>query len=221
VVERDLAKVEVEGSNPFTRSKLENNMLLIGDVHGKFDQYARILDEAEKSGPIESIQIGDMGVGFGVPFMNMGPDHRFIRGNHDNPAECRKSPNYMGDYGYWPDKKIYYIGGAYSVDFMYRAVGVSWWPDEELSIPELQLVIEDFVRNKPDIVITHECPTQIRPMVLPNAQLVQTKTDQALQLCFERWKPALWVFGHYHTSWTRKVGGTEFRCLNELETFTI
>jgi len=34
-------------------------------------------------------------------------------------------------------------------------------------------------------------------------------------------KPDLWIFGHFHNSWTQTIQGTEFRCLAELETFNL
>ena len=71
----------------------------IGDVHGKYGRYETIL----KNSDLPTIQVGDMGVGFfhrdyeGTlrPFANppydkmVAGNHRFIRGNHDNPYVCR------------------------------------------------------------------------------------------------------------------------------------
>ena len=70
--------------------------LFIGDVHGKFGPYKRICKEYR-----DTIQVGDMGVGFIDRYTNRSysnpphyamkaGNHRFIRGNHDNPGVCRK-----------------------------------------------------------------------------------------------------------------------------------
>jgi hypothetical protein len=74
---------------------------IIGDVHGKTGEYVHKL---QKLGPnAQSIQVGDMGLGFkgvGLPppgaSMPKG-NHKFFRGNHDDPAKCRANPYYLGD----------------------------------------------------------------------------------------------------------------------------
>jgi len=115
-------------------------IICIGDVHGKTDQYQKML--RQKFVGQRTIQIGDMGIGFaGTPglhkdIMTSG-DHRWFRGNHDDPAKCRVSIGYLGDYGYLPEDELFWLAGAYSIDYMYRIPGRSWWGDEELSWPEL------------------------------------------------------------------------------------
>lgn len=94
-------------------------MFLIGDVHGKFDRYGEIL-----TGLPCSIQLGDMGIGFGLDdlFPKADPTkHRFLRGNHDNPELCRRHPNYLGDFGF--EFGIFFISGAFSVDRHLRTMG--------------------------------------------------------------------------------------------------
>ena len=88
---------------------------IIGDTHAdNKTKMARYLKVAQASSA--SIQIGDMNVGFeGVDLPQM-PTHKFFRGNHDNPQACYAHPNYLGDYGYWEEKGIYWMGGAFSVD---------------------------------------------------------------------------------------------------------
>src|ERR1700693_5291578 len=113
---------------------------VIGDVHGKTGLYKRLVRSMPPGQ--RSIQVGDMGIGFeGVRIHNMSMDHRWFRGNHDNPDKCRKHPNYLGDWGYDPETKIFWLAGAFSIDRAWRTEGVSWWADEELSNLELQKAI--------------------------------------------------------------------------------
>lgn len=67
----------------------------IGDVHGNWKRYKKIINDCDTS-----IQVGDFGVGFiskiteqvhsNPPYDHMKRgDHRFIRGNHDNPNVCK------------------------------------------------------------------------------------------------------------------------------------
>jgi predicted phosphodiesterase len=188
-------------------------MLIIGDVHGKIKQYHALLE-----GHDQSIQVGDLGVGF-VDVPRIGLAHIFLRGNHDDPQLCQKHPNYLGDWGYLKEDKIFYISGAWSIDYSSRTVGVDWWPDEELSYEELDKVIRRFEKEKPEIVISHDCPTFIKYKM--GKHLFKTRTDQALQACFDVHEPKLWVYGHYHLSSVIQCDKTQFRCLNELETFRI
>ena len=70
-------------------------MLFIGDVHGCFNPYKKVTESADSS-----LQLGDMGNGFRTR-MNKGGvtrspelnhNHKFIRGNHDDPSVCRSHP---------------------------------------------------------------------------------------------------------------------------------
>lgn len=70
-------------------------MRIIGDVHGHIADYMTLAAASQ-----ESIQIGDMGLGFRGVSLEPNPAHRFFRGNHDAPQACREHPNYLGDWGY-------------------------------------------------------------------------------------------------------------------------
>ena len=53
---------------------------IIGDVHGKTQQYQKMLRQRFEGK--RTIQIGDMGLGFkGVGLHEMSMDHRWFRGN--------------------------------------------------------------------------------------------------------------------------------------------
>ena len=82
-------------------------MIVIGDIHGKTKTYQKWIRDNLDPGQF-SVQIGDMGLGFvgvGLPAPGMSPldlNHKFFRGNHDNPQKCRAHRNYLGDYDYLP-----------------------------------------------------------------------------------------------------------------------
>lgn len=207
---------------------------IIGDVHGKFGPYRELIRDVPRS-----IQVGDMGVGFyrvlgdelkpskNPPFdaMSQG-DHRFIRGNHDNPEVCKRHKFWIPD-GSVRDG-IFFLGGATSIDKEWRTPGIDWWEEEQLSIPELERAIDVYAAVKPDVVITHECPESIANAILAAFNRVKifdgSRTRQALQAMFSLHQPRLWVFGHWHHSLTFDhpiimPGGksTRFICLDELE----
>lgn len=206
-------------------------MRLIGDVHGKFDRYERLIVGQP------SIQVGDMGVGFrrwphGEPFAN--PPHakmvkhnaRFIRGNHDNPAVCKAHSQYIPDGQV--EGGVMLIGGAFSIDQAYRTEGYSWWAGEELSIVELNELVDRYTQIKPRVMITHDAPREVGEALASQYisggpfKKLESRTCQAFQSMWSAHSPDLWVFGHWHHSFDHILSGgrergTRFVCLAELE----
>jgi predicted phosphodiesterase len=206
-------------------------LLLIGDVHGYWERYAKIL---EVHNPDRSVQIGDFGIGFRgedpenleqvrYAMDNFGAgDNKYIRGNHDNPQSCREDPRWIADATFEEDTGIFYLGGAWSIDHAWRTEGASWWADEELSMDELYAAIDVYEAARPRVVITHECPEDIVGLMFNwYRREYPSRTRNALASMLYIHKPELWVFGHWHTSMDRVIDGTRFVCLNELETMTI
>jgi predicted phosphodiesterase len=208
----------------------------IGDVHGKYDRYKKIMSRC-----INSIQVGDMGVGFrryigheiGSFFPNPPYDkmvegnHKFIRGNHDNPGVCRNHSQWIPD-GYTETtdlgNKIMFIGGAFSIDRDWRHEGYDWWADEELSQPELYSMMDLYMEFKPDIMVTHDCPSSVADNIFADDMRYgkfNSKTGSALASMFANHKPNKWIFGHWHKSKNEVIDGTNFICLAELETMKL
>jgi Icc-related predicted phosphoesterase len=198
---------------------------LIGDIHGKFDRYREIADV-----DYPTVQVGDFGVGFGGQYwhdrvnkFHSSGQHRFIRGNHDDPSRCRtEMTGYIADGTVEND--VMYIGGAWSIDHKHRIPGVDWWEDEELSYSELETLIDVYTAARPRVMITHDCPTTVAYHMFiregkslgGNVQIL-TRTGEALQTMFEIHQPEVWVFGHWHVSKRQEINSTEFICLDELD----
>jgi len=201
-------------------------MILIGDVHGLFHDYNWMIETYCWD---NTLQLGDFGIGFpdsmDVTIKHEG-QHLFIRGNHDNPEVCRKHPNYAGDYGclsgdYVEGRyhKLFFISGAWSIDYQWRTPGISWWEDEQLSERELSDAIELYEKEQPEIVVSHDCPFSILQHLY--AQAIPTRTGQAFDVMLKVHEPSVWIFAHHHKSWKRKLGYTNFICLNEMEYLNI
>jgi len=214
------AIAKVEGRKEVSRVRY------IGDVHGKYRRYSKVIKDVP-----ESIQVGDMGVGFlsfphGDPQANpphdkMIPGHRFIRGNHDNPAACKNQSQWIPDGTI--ENGTMFIGGADSIDKAYRIKDYSWWEDEELSYKALHEIIGLYEISKPKIMVTHDAPQSIaheviRPLLMQGySQFEMTRTRGAFQNMWAMHQPELWIFGHYHVSFDKVINGTRFICLAELE----
>ena len=150
-------------------------------------------------------------------------NHRFIRGNHDDPGRCRKEM-----CGWIPDgtveNGVMFIGGAYSIDSQWRTEGEDWWRDEECDWGQFYDFMDIYEKEKPRVMITHDCPTEISyrmfvsksKSVLGNT-MITTRTGQALQSMFEMHQPEHWFFGHWHHTDSCVVNGTKFQCLAELD----
>lgn len=140
-------------------------MRFIGDVHGTERRFAQYREIALASPDGRSIQVGDFGAGFmnadnsGItPLPEMDMNHRFIRGNHDDPAVCRSSPNWIPDG--MVDGDMFFCGGAESIDKARRIPGVDWWHDEEVSMEEGYAMYDRFADGelRPRIMVTHDLP---------------------------------------------------------------
>lgn len=195
------------------------SIALIGDVHGKYDRYHKIIRK-EDYFPF-TIQLGDFGFKYDT-LKNVDPErHKIIGGNHDNYSKIVDLPHYLGDYGLTSlnEIKFFYYRGAYSIDRMYRTIGIDWWSEEENKIEVFMQARELYRKNKPKIVLTHDCPELLVPHYIGfDKRVFQNTTAWALQELFNIHEPDLWIHGHYHLSKTTKFGNTTFICLNELET---
>lgn len=200
----------------------------IGDVHGHTFRYVRIAEQADYS-----VQVGDMGFHY-AELNRLDPEcHRVLPGNHDNYSSLDGTfvaftPHFLGDYGVhsFPGFEFFYVRGGFSIDKEYRAPGIDWWPEEELTYDQLEACVEAYKIAQPATVITHECPAEIIPFVAGfstwrGKPIPPSRTAQFLQKMFEAHRPERWLFGHHHRRWEGVVGGTRFRCLGELEPFDI
>lgn len=138
--------------------------------------------------------------------------------------------HFMGHFGIWTvpecegNSDIFFIRGAQSVDRAYRVPGVSWWPDEQLTIAQLEEAVELYREVKPDFVISHECPYVVHeafPALLGagwgGKGVVRNTTAQALEAMWQCHRPKLWVFAHYHKPLWAKLNETTFICLASVQ----
>lgn len=211
----------------------------LGDVHGCWS----VIQQALLRCPDNLLfQVGDMGLGFPETYtfmdLNTGkmrtkanpadpiefPERfRFIRGNHDNPAVCRKHPNYLGDYGVHQETGIFFLSGAMSTDADHRTEDLDWWRDEQLDLGELHKAIDAYDAARPETLICHEPPLEAHRLILRRPEDRGSRTCQALQAMLDIHRPRLCVFGHHHKVWRKQMGKTLFACAatNQILNFDI
>lgn len=198
---------------------------IIGDIHAQIGDY-HDFSLSKVEGP--SIQVGDFGIGFAgsywhdrvVKWQSDNPQHRFIRGNHDNPAKCKDMPGYIPDGRI--ENNVMYIGGAYSIDYKLRVPEVNWWVGEECSDEEFDYFIDIAKIAQPDVIISHDAPIHVTDSMFIksglaiggyNAKSIPNRTNMRLQELFEAYQPKFWFFGHWHKTMQYKYGNTMFHCL--------
>jgi hypothetical protein len=196
----------------------------IGDVHGKWKRYEKTIKDAPRS-----IQVGDFGIGFYNPRtetytrppydkMSKG-DHKFIRGNHDNPKQCRDHPYWIAD-GSLIDESIFCIGGAKSIDTHLRTEGWDWWADEELNYSEFLQLIQTYEEARPSIVVSHDAPEDMVNHILKTRGAykydIPSITRQFFDNLLHVHKPDLWIHGHWHIDHHTVFKGVEYIGLGEL-----
>lgn len=217
-------------------------MYLLGDIHGEFNTIYYFALKNENKEPINLIQVGDFGAGFHKGFIS---DMEYlndklaefnvmlyaIRGNHDDPRYFDGTHNWsniklLPDYSteIIEGKKVLFIGGATSIDRLYRKPNVSWWEGEAFKLDYDKLrTFEDV-----DIVVTHTSPKFAYPIGFNDLVMNFAQHDPALvndllnerellsityNTLKEKNKIKKWFYGHFHTIETTYYEETDFHVL--------
>lgn len=194
---------------------MKANFRLIGDVHGRYGPYHRLLRKAKST-----VQVGDFGFKYETLSAVDARRHMILGGNHDNYDEMPNWPHFFGDFGVHTVEgfgDIFFIRGGLSIDRHLRTEGISWWANEELSMAKCYEALAEYKRVRPNFVVSHECPQTVVPHVTESLRIIPSRTNQLLEQLFAIHQPRTWVFGHYHKSWRKMIDGTQFVCLDELE----
>lgn len=103
-------------------------------------------------------------------------------------------------------KKIFTMGGALSIDKVYRTPYISWWPQEDVNYAEMEEAYNNLekVNNKVDFIFTHTCPNNEIDTIFPGK--FQTKFDDTTGKFLSVIKGSVefkhWYFGHFHSNKT-------------------
>ena len=194
-------------------------MLVIGDVHGKVDQYWKILQREEAQDG--SIQLGDFGFKTQHDWHSEhidGEKHLILFGNHDYYPYLYEGAS-LRDFNVFSEYNMMTIRGADSIDKEFRIKGLNWFKDEEMGQGIMHLCKMCYKNTKPKIMITHDCPQSVRATMfgIYDASATSVFFDELMEIH----KPDLWIFGHHHQSREETLFGTKFKCLDELEYYKI
>ena len=147
---------------------------IIGDIHGAFGRLKQKIKELDLSA-CYLICVGDLGIGFNysalgeaescadmnVFFAERDITFMSIRGNHDDPAYYNGNSRVtLSHFKLLPDyhtetlngEHYLFVGGAVSIDRVFRVEGRSYWRDEAFVYDPAKIV-------QCDVLITHSAPT--------------------------------------------------------------
>jgi len=195
---------------------LNKEIVILGDVHGNFKELKYILEDWIQPKPKLAILCGDIGLFWprSLPehnkiFSDIDMKILFIDGNHDRHDiwQTENSPiidslKASGKY-YMPrgsierimNQNFLFLGGALSIDKLFRLPYISWWPEEELS----QKDYEKIDKNVPiDVVISHDIPNSFKFKQLDRFEKQDEQTRRILDIILHEKKPKEWFFGHHH-----------------------
>lgn len=97
------------------------------------------------------------------------------------------------------------IGGAYSVDKDYRLENhLTWYPEEQLTKRERDLIFDKVKGRHFDLVLTHTTPYEWRPTERFLSFIDQSTVDVSMEHWLSEVRDAItyerWAAGHFHTN---------------------
>lgn len=222
----------------------QEQIIVVGDIHGKF----RTLDfEIHKRRKIQNsliIQLGDFGVGFEKPGYYFAEFKRLnkhleknennliaIRGNHDDPNyftntdKITKNIDLVGDYTILETKigNILCIGGAASVDKEYRKTHNKEWWEGELPVYNLD-ALKELENYNINYVVAHSNPKFCYPHLKSFEPEVNKYCDIERKILsniydyLDNFHTILgWYNGHYHWRFAENINETKFVTLDIME----
>jgi len=215
-------------------------VMFAGDIHGNMGHAEWVISHAQKNGVTHIISVGDFGYWvhrpFGKQFVNrvakLAQEAKikflWIDGNHENHDILRDLTDKYGTNNPipTPNEWLQYIprgcrfqigqktfmgyGGAYSVDWLDRVEGDSWWRGELINPFDVDLLDDQPV----DILMTHEAPYN-------NGEKITYKDDIQVSIAqrhlvkeiLDKVTPQFHVCGHHHVRETWMDGETEVNVL--------
>ena len=125
----------------------------------------------------------------------------------------------------WDGVSYASLGGATSIDVMYRRRGQSWW-EQEIPVKEEVAYLESIVDSDVDVLFTHDGPVEATSTLYghghklpPEIQVYAEQSGSMVQRVVESLRPKLNVCGHHHVRKSFVLeGGTHVEILDKEDT---
>ncbi len=142
----------------------------------------------------------------------------FVDGNHENFDRLNRYPKRLWNGGYihviasniyhlmrgevftLEGKKLFAMGGAYSIDKYTRKEGFSWWPGELPSEKEYKNAERNLrdVGFEVDIILSHQAPREVIRCMGRYPDAHDMELTGFLEWIMHEVKFEKWYFGHWH-----------------------
>lgn len=208
-----------------------SRVVIAGDWHGDLDHARSAIGFAAREGASGIVHLGDFGTWPGTPgrryldgvagaLAMMDVWLAFVDGNHDDQPQLYRKP--LDRHGArplrpnlwhlprglrwdWHGETWLALGGATSLDKPRRRLGVSWWPEEEITMDDARRAIEG---GPVDHMVTHDCPAGVDIPGLPPASIwPPAELDRAnahrrlLRQVVDEVRPKRLWHGHFHSAY--------------------
>ncbi len=205
-------------------------LLLAGDTHGDLEHVQYLNRMAVKTGCERVVQVGDFGY-----WPHREPFHErvsaaagqagltwfWLDGNHENFDALEKavdteaaSPQPMEEHLWylprastwtWDGCRFLALGGAPSIDKVFRRKGTSWWEQELLTDAQ---VARAQAAGPADVMLTHDAPEEVWPTEIEPHKVdpLSKQHRMTVSTVVAAIQPRLLVHGHYHHRYSAKLG---------------
>jgi len=209
---------------------------ITGDTHCDFSRFEEFCEKSETTTDDIMIILGDSGLNYYGNYLDRYTKEKAseypltffcVHGNHEKRASeiasyktkmfCGGTVFYEEDFPnllFANDGEVYrfgehnciVIGGAYSIDKMYRvAYGYPWHADEQPS-DEIKAYVEKVLSDrdyKIDVILSHTCPRKYEPTEVFLEGYDQSRVDKTTEDWLDKIEAMTeynyWYCGHFHT----------------------
>ena len=100
-------------------------------------------------------------------------------------------------------KKVFTMGGAYSIDRYMRKLNVSWWEEELPTSREYHEAADNLEKNdyQVDLIISHTAPREILRRMGKYPDTHDLELTGFLEWIMYEVEFSHWYFGHWHDDW--------------------
>lgn len=220
---------------------------VVGDWHGNAIYSNAMLRAMAAQGITTVMHVGDFGIGWPrhgqgyARFIDqvceeLGITLYITPGNHENWAYINALPYLNGQA--WIGEKIAVLerntrfemdgrsflslGGAPSIDFPARIPGHTWWPEEMLTLEDVE---EAAAGGYVDIMLTHDAPPggtdEVQKILdndgsfwTPQGLAYAREGQQLMKIAVDGVKPAMFIHGHFHVAGEKVQSDTLFVSLD-------
>ena len=216
-------------------------ILLVGDIHGNRWDLKRAMNHAADIDAERVFFLGDFGWVFDYEFMRAAEQASnqtglyvdFLDGNHDDFDFILSHEVAEDGYRYLSDcvrhiprgtvldldgKNVMVMGGATSIDRIWRTPHYSWWPQEVIGHHDMVRAGANLARvGKVDAIFAHDGPVLPDQSNKNTDEILAMQPDLAYDMALSDHnraklaalmnvaQPKYWYHGHHHTRFTTEL----------------